>query len=298
MACEARPTHALPPSRAQAAAKINDAGAAGQISHRIGLIHQRQGEWHKALACHASFLAASRAAGDRRGEGAACCAHAECQQQLGDLEGAVASLETYLEIARGQVGRQEGMLSCMEGGQWHAFIGSMGLRMDSGVGGAAHAILPDHTAVHTIVAACTQEARGQAVACCKLGAIHYGQGRWEQAVSRYEHAFELARGLPDRRLLDAVRTNLGIARAALREGAYFQVCAPGRRGRLGALGARRGKGLGCVVAAGGCTSDVTALRCTMPPPQPSALQAVAAGELGALLSMKANPTGVGRADAA
>jgi hypothetical protein len=46
----------------------------------------------------------SRQAGDQEAEGRACVAYAECQQQLGQLAGAVESLETYLELSRSQVG--------------------------------------------------------------------------------------------------------------------------------------------------------------------------------------------------
>jgi tetratricopeptide (TPR) repeat protein len=94
--------------RMQAAEKCSDAAAGGHINHRIGLIHQRRGDWQQALACQATFLAAARDSGDRRAEGMACCSYAECQRQLGDLEGAVASLEAYLEISRGQVGGSQG----------------------------------------------------------------------------------------------------------------------------------------------------------------------------------------------
>lgn len=46
----------------------------------------------------------SKQAGDQEAEGRACVAYAECQQQLGQLPGAVASLEAYLELSRSQVG--------------------------------------------------------------------------------------------------------------------------------------------------------------------------------------------------
>lgn len=52
----------------------------------------------------------SRQAGDQEAEGRACVAYAECQQQLGQLSGAVESLETYLELSRSQVGA---MLWCL-----------------------------------------------------------------------------------------------------------------------------------------------------------------------------------------
>lgn len=45
----------------------------------------------------------SKQSGDQEAEGRACVAYAECQQQLGQLSGAVESLETYLGLSRSQV---------------------------------------------------------------------------------------------------------------------------------------------------------------------------------------------------
>eukprot|EP00197_Chlamydomonas_leiostraca_P013515 CAMPEP_0202884152 /NCGR_PEP_ID=MMETSP1391-20130828/40487_1 /ASSEMBLY_ACC=CAM_ASM_000867 /TAXON_ID=1034604 /ORGANISM="Chlamydomonas leiostraca, Strain SAG 11-49" /LENGTH=433 /DNA_ID=CAMNT_0049567291 /DNA_START=99 /DNA_END=1400 /DNA_ORIENTATION=+ len=62
---------------------------------------------------------------------------------------------------------------------------------------------------------------GPAIACCSLGILYYNQGRCEQAVTYFERFFEIARGLPDKRALDAARFNLGVARGAVRLQAYM-----------------------------------------------------------------------------
>lgn len=65
--------------------------------------------------------------------------------------------------------------------------------------------------------------QGPAMASCSLGIILYEQGDLEQAVTYFEKFFETARTLSDRKMLDIARVNLGVARGALRMGAYMRV---------------------------------------------------------------------------
>lgn len=53
-------------------------------------------------ACR-EFLNISRQAGDQEMQGRACVAYAECQHKLGQLEGAIESLETFLQLSHSQV---------------------------------------------------------------------------------------------------------------------------------------------------------------------------------------------------
>lgn len=53
-------------------------------------------------ACR-EFLDISRQAGDQEMQGRACVAYAECQHRLGQLEGAVESVETFLQLSHSQV---------------------------------------------------------------------------------------------------------------------------------------------------------------------------------------------------
>ncbi|GFH13787.1 uncharacterized protein HaLaN_09733 [Haematococcus lacustris] len=59
------------------------------------------------------------------------------------------------------------------------------------------------------------EQSGPAVASCSLGILYYAQGAFPRAVSLFERFFEVARGLPDKRMADVARINLGVARAAV-----------------------------------------------------------------------------------
>ncbi|KAF8072450.1 Ttc29 [Scenedesmus sp. PABB004] len=149
-----------------AALLCGDATSAGAASHHLGLIHQAAGEWEDALECQRRYLELAREAGDAEAEGRACAAYAQCQQRLGQLDGAVASLESLLGAPR------------------------------------------------------SQDLRGQALACCALGALLLQRGELAAAVGHCERFFEIARSLGERRLLDVARVNLGAARAALRAGAY------------------------------------------------------------------------------
>lgn len=51
----------------------------------------------------------------------------------------------------------------------------------------------------------------------------YEQGDLDAAVTYFEKFFETARTLNDRRMLDVARVNLGVARGALRMGAWMHV---------------------------------------------------------------------------
>ena len=65
--------------------------------------------------------------------------------------------------------------------------------------------------------------QGPAVACCSLGILYYGQGRFDQAMTYFEKFFEIARTLGNRRIMDTARVNLGIARGAFRLKHYYGV---------------------------------------------------------------------------
>ncbi|PNW80023.1 hypothetical protein CHLRE_08g374650v5 [Chlamydomonas reinhardtii] len=66
---------------------------------------------------------------------------------------------------------------------------------------------------------------GTALASCSLGIMLYEQGDLDSAVSYFEKFFETARTLNDRKMLDTARVNLGVARGALRMGAWMGVVA-------------------------------------------------------------------------
>jgi hypothetical protein len=52
---------------------------------------------------HRAYLEISRQARDQEMQGRACVAYADCQHKLGQLDGAVESLESFLQLTHSQV---------------------------------------------------------------------------------------------------------------------------------------------------------------------------------------------------
>lgn len=69
----------------------------------------------------------------------------------------------------------------------------------------------------------TVDPEGQGRACCNLGALHYKQGHFEEAVMYLEKFYELSRSINDRKMLDVARINLGMARMAFKFPQYVEV---------------------------------------------------------------------------
>jgi hypothetical protein len=68
-----------------------------------------------------------------------------------------------------------------------------------------------------------REQIAQARACAALGAIYSSQGMHDKAVSSFERSFEIARNVGDRRLVDAARVNLGMARGNMTLPNYMDI---------------------------------------------------------------------------
>lgn len=96
----------------EAALKASDFLAAAKVNYRLGMLHQQRNNWEQAMAYHRKFLDLSKQTNDKANEGVAYCAFAKCQQELGDLNGAVSSLETYLELARVQDPQGQAVACC------------------------------------------------------------------------------------------------------------------------------------------------------------------------------------------
>lgn len=152
-----------------AATSARDNVAAAAVNYQLGTLVQLQGKWSEASDYHRSFMLLSRQNADPGAEGKGYCALAVSQQKLGDLDGAVNSLETYLELCR------------------------------------------------------SNDPKGQAIASCNLGIILFQQQKLEQALTYFEKSFELARTLHDRKVIDAARINLGVARGVVRTAAFMQL---------------------------------------------------------------------------
>jgi hypothetical protein len=57
----------------------------GLANYRIGLAYQKAEEASKALGFHSEYLSLCKVDADTVGEGEACCALAQCYQDLGDV---------------------------------------------------------------------------------------------------------------------------------------------------------------------------------------------------------------------
>lgn len=56
-----------------------------------------------------------------------------------------------------------------------------------------------------------------------MGTLYYELKDFSQSVTYFEKFFETARTLNDRRIVDAARFNLGVARGAVRMGKYMDL---------------------------------------------------------------------------
>jgi tetratricopeptide (TPR) repeat protein len=115
----------------------------------------------------------------------------------------------YLEVCR-KAGDQQG--------QCKAYFGIAEAEQSQGNVGAATAALEIYLDLTKL-----EDPQGQAVACCSLGNIYFEQQQMKVAVTYFEKFFELARTLSNRKMLDAARVNLGVARGLLRFPDYVRV---------------------------------------------------------------------------
>jgi hypothetical protein len=69
----------------KAAKACQDVAQQGLANHRIGLAYQKGDEASKALGFHSEYLSLCKVDRDTVGEGEACCALAQCYQDLGDV---------------------------------------------------------------------------------------------------------------------------------------------------------------------------------------------------------------------
>jgi len=82
---------------AQQAQALPDQGLA---NYRIGLAFQKIDNPSKALKFHMEYLQLCKVCGDKSGEGSACCALAQCYQDLEDVNQSISFLEQFLDISK------------------------------------------------------------------------------------------------------------------------------------------------------------------------------------------------------
>lgn len=73
------------------------------------------------------------------------------------------------------------------------------------------------------IATRNKQAVAQAEACAALGAIYSEEADHDKSVQFFEKTFEIARAVGDRKLVDAARINLGMARGNMSMGNYMGV---------------------------------------------------------------------------
>lgn len=74
-----------------------------------------------------------------------------------------------------------------------------------------------------LIASRNKQQIGCAEACSSLGQIYSEEGDHVTATSYFEKTFEIARSVGDRKLIDAARINLGMARGNMAMGKYMNV---------------------------------------------------------------------------
>mmetsp|Transcript_23375 Transcript_23375/g.51305 ORF Transcript_23375/g.51305 Transcript_23375/m.51305 type:complete len:430 (+) Transcript_23375:222-1511(+) len=87
-----------------AAERAGNSQVRAKAHYRMGMLHYQQQRWHDAMYHLRKFTEEGAAAlGDKVAEGVAFTTLAQCLREVGDADGAVASLEQYLEtMQRGQ----------------------------------------------------------------------------------------------------------------------------------------------------------------------------------------------------
>ncbi|KAJ9513471.1 hypothetical protein QJQ45_006019 [Haematococcus lacustris] len=178
----------------RAAGHARDSAHAALANYRLGLLSHQQAKWQDAMFYLRRFLdlasSGATSGGDKGAEGVATTTLAHCLQaraSLGLLLLPLPLLPPLLlllsPLLLQEVGNTKGAIQCLED--------------------------------YLETAARGPEQSGPAVASCSLGILYYAQGAFPRAVSLFERFFEVARGLPDKRMADVARINLGVARAAV-----------------------------------------------------------------------------------
>lgn len=163
-----------------------------------------------ALTYYKKCQQAAHSCGDSRSEGAATYRLGVVCALLGDKKQAVEYQTKYLELCR-ELNDQQG-----EGAACASLASAF---QDLGDTKLAIRYLERFLELATK----NKEQIAQARACAALGAIYSSQGQHDKAVPNFERSFEIARALNDRKLLDAARINLGMARGNLSLAPFMDV---------------------------------------------------------------------------
>eukprot|EP00775_Hariotina_reticulata_P011778 gene11778-11923_t len=159
-----------------------------------------QGDLAAARCYYVKCRDAALQCGDKMSAGAAAHHLGLLAQQSGDWQEALQHQRQYVELSR-----QAGDLEA----EGRACVAYADCQQQLGDLAGAEESLESYLSLTR-----SQDPRGQATACCKLGMLYHQQCKLEQAVGYFERFYELSRSLGDRRLQDLAKVNLGIARSA------------------------------------------------------------------------------------
>lgn len=186
----------------QAAISAKDVRSQGLATHRLGLLYRRLGRPQEAVEHQKRYAELSKQLGDQQGEAAAYAALAESFQDMGDSSVAVEYLENFLAIASKNNQLVRALASDRP---------------------ASISLPPPPSCVRMPRALLTLSQTSQYEACAALGAISARQGEHAKAVGFFEKMFETAKTIGDRRLVDAARVRLGVARGHVALDAYMSM---------------------------------------------------------------------------
>lgn len=172
--------------------------------------HERKNDNETAVSLYKKCLKAAADANDLRSEGLATYRLGVACASVGDKAASIEYHQRYLEICK-RIGDQLG-----EGAACAALAHSF---KDLGDTKLSIRYLEKYLDIATR----NKQSVAQAEACAALGSIYSEQQNHERSVQYFEKTFEIARAVGDRKLVDAARINLGMARGNMSMGNYMGV---------------------------------------------------------------------------
>ena len=168
------------------AVSCGDLRSEGIATYRLGMACAASGDRSQSIDYQQRYLNICRECKDEIGEGEACAALAESFRELGEIKLAISYLEKYYAIAvKNKLLLQQAQACGSLGAIYSRANANSTSSANSGENETETDSDPSHPASHSI------------------------------AVNYFEKAFEIAKTVGDRKLIDSARINLGMARGNL-----------------------------------------------------------------------------------
>lgn len=172
--------------------------------------HERKEDHAGAVELFKKCLQAAHAAGDVKAEGQATYKLGIALATMGDRQTSIEYQQRYYEVCK-RTGDQIG-----EGEACAALANAFKEMNDM-------KLAVFYLEKHLDIATRNKQSVQQVEACSALGSIYSAQNSHEKAVSYFEKAFDIAKNVGDRKLIDATRIKLGMARGNTSLNAYMDV---------------------------------------------------------------------------